>query len=169
MQSEELYLRSAILSDMDMLFELANDETVRNNSFHTAPISYDEHKEWFRKMMEDDSQLQFILMLASQPIGQVRLTVDSGIAEISYSIIPEKRGMGYGKRIICLIKELVYKEYPDIYKLTARVKPENVASIYCFEENGFCETYEQYEFNMEGYCERKETQEKHFGGVSSYI
>ena len=159
MQNKELYLRPAVPSDMDMLFELANDETVRKNAFHMAPISYGEHMEWFRKMMEDDSQLQFILMSANQPIGQIRLTVDNGIAEIGYSIIQGKRGMGYGKKLICLVKELVYKEYPYIYKLTARVKTKNAASIRCVEENGFFETYKQYEFEMVEYCEERETQE----------
>lgn len=165
MQNGELYLRPVVPSDIDMLFKLANDESVRKNSFHTASISYDEHREWFRKMMEDDSQLQFIVMSSSQPIGQIRLKVDDGSAEIGYSIIPEKRGMGYGKKVIWLIKELVHKEYPDIYRLTARVKPENAASIYCFEENGFSEIYDQYEYNMEGYRVEREAQEKDFGGI----
>ena len=148
MQSEELYLRAAIPSDMDMLFRLANDETVRNNSFHTAPISYEEHIEWFRKMMEDDSQLQFVIMADGQPIGQIRLTLDGDNAEIGYSIIPEKRGIGLGGEAIHLIKTLVRREYPYIRKLTAYVKPENVASIYCLEENGFRETYRHYELVM---------------------
>lgn len=149
MQSEELYLRAAIPSDVDMLFRLANDEMVRKNSFYTALISYDEHREWFRKMMEDDSQLQFILMSSSQPIGQIRMAVDGDNAEIGYSIIPEKRGMGYGREAIRLIKVLVCREYPSIHKLTARVKPENVASIYCLEENGFRETCQHYELDIE--------------------
>lgn len=90
MQTENLFLRKVLSSDMDMLFQLANDETVRSNAFHTSPISYDEHREWFRNVLEDSSQLQFILMSENQPVGQIRLTVDGNQAEIAYSIIPEE-------------------------------------------------------------------------------
>lgn len=169
MQNGELYLRSAMPSDMDMLFELANDEAVRKNAFHMAPISYEEHKEWFRKMMEDDSQLQFILMSGSLPIGQIRLTRDGESAEIDYSIISEKRGMGYGKKMVQLMKEMIHREYPSIQKLTAKVKPSNAASIYCFEENGFQEIFEQYEFDMAIYQEAARLADDNCGGVRSCI
>ncbi len=164
MQKEELYLREAMLSDIDMLFKLANDETVRKNAFHMAPISYGEHKEWFGRMIEDDSQLQFILMSGSLRVGQIRLTLNGDSAEIDYSIVSEKRGMGYGKKMVQLIKGLLHTRYPSIQKLTAKVKPSNAASIYCFEENGFQETYEQYEFNMAAYQEEVELIDDNYSG-----
>lgn len=154
MQENTIYLRQAVSSDMDMLFQLANDEAVRKNSFHMSSISYEEHREWFQNMMADSSQHQFILMSCDQPVGQVRLSVHGSQAEINYSILPEKRGMGYGKAILQLVKDLVRQEYPDIEKLIGKVKPTNAASIFCFEEKGFVETYEQYEFDMKDY--RKE-------------
>lgn len=164
MQENTLYLRQVVSSDMDMLFRLVNDETVRKNSFHTSAISYEEHREWFDQVMLDSSQHQFILMSCDQPVGQVRLSIHGSQAEIGYSILPEKRGMGYGKAILQSVKDLVWQEYPNIEKLIGKVKPTNAASIFCFEENGFRETYEQYEFDMKDYRKESKTAQKNSGG-----
>lgn len=37
------YLRDAVERDVDLLFQWANDESVRKNSFSTQDISYNDH------------------------------------------------------------------------------------------------------------------------------
>ena len=145
MQEKKLFLREAEPSDLDLLFEWANNEFVRQNAFHTK-------------------QIHFILYLGDEPVGQARLTVNMEEAEIDYSIAVEKRGMGYGKELIRLVQDIVYNEYASIKKLTAKVKASNAASIYCFRKNGFSEVYHQYEYEMAEHRPEKNIEPEISGG-----
>lgn len=149
-----LFLRKAEYSDMDLLYVWANDPVVRENSFKTDAIPYDNHVKWFNKMMEDESVLQFILMNNNTPVGQIRLNVDKDVAEIGYSIAKEYRGKGYGHRIIQLVSSIVNKQYPDIKKLVAKVKPNNIDSNRIFLNEGFDLEYSCYVLNV-GECKEK--------------
>lgn len=151
MSEKRFFLREAQPSDLDLLFKWANDELVRRNAFNTKKIPYEEHKKWFKKLLDDSSQVQFIMLLENEPVGQARLSVNMEEAEIDYSIAVEKRGMGYGKILIQLVQEAVYNKYTSIKKLTAKVKMSNMASICCFRKNGFSEIYSQYEYDMMEY------------------
>lgn len=146
-----LYLRSVQPEDIDLLFKWANDETVRANGFHMDQIPYEEHRRWFEKMLSDDHQIQYILMSGDDAVGQVRLSIEAHSAEVHYSIAQEERNKGYGKIAIQLIQNEIYNKYPNVQKVTAKVKPTNTASIRCFERNGFLETCIQYELNKENF------------------
>ena len=87
------YLRETTEDDADLLFEWTNDASVRENSFSTDEISYDEHIRWFHHMLADDTIRQYIYMHEGEPAGQIRITIDGQTAEIGYSICKEKRGM----------------------------------------------------------------------------
>lgn len=153
-----LYLRNALPEDVRLLFKWANDEATRANAFTSRRISYEEHLAWFDNVMNNPNEVQYILMLSGideekeEPIGQIRLSISSGNcknAEIEYSISKAKRGKGYGKAIISLIKDKVMEEYPFVEKLIAKVKPSNVASFYCFTKNGFVEKFQQLECDID--------------------
>ena len=144
-----LFLRKAEYSDMDLLFGWANDSTVRSNSFNTASIPYEDHVSWFNKMMENDQILQFIMMDETTPVGQIRLNIDDDEAEIGYSIAKEYRGKGYGQRIIQLVSRVVKEQYPNIKKLVAKVKYNNIASNKVFQNEGFNLDYSFYVFNVD--------------------
>ncbi len=134
-------LRKAVMEDMDLIYEWANDPVVRQNSFHSDPIPYEVHKAWFQRIMSDASVLQFIMMEEDIPVGQIRLNVDDDEAEISYSIGDTFRGKGYGHKILQLIAELVKKEYPEIRNLIAKVKPGNDPSNKLFETENYEMSY----------------------------
>ena len=85
------YLRETTEDDADLLFEWTNDASVRENSFSTDEISYDEHIRWFHHMLADDTIRQYIYMHEGEPAGQIRITIDGQTAEIGYSICKEKR------------------------------------------------------------------------------
>ena len=121
-------LREATIKDRDLLFEWANDPETRRASFRTEKIGYEEHCRWFERILSDKNELQFILMNQDEPVGQVRLTLEGKNAVVSYSIAPDKRGLGYGKEIIRLTQDLV-RERSDIRRLVAQVKPSNLASV----------------------------------------
>jgi folate-dependent phosphoribosylglycinamide formyltransferase PurN/RimJ/RimL family protein N-acetyltransferase len=151
-----LFLRKVTNEDIDLLFTWANEASTRLNSFCSAQIAYEEHKEWFKSIVNSAEQWQYILMCDSKAIGQVRLLIKDCEAEINYSISEPYRGCGHGNEIIRLIKQKVRDEFPYVSKLIAKVKPSNVASIYCFEKNQFEEKFRQYEYIMENYKQRSE-------------
>ena len=80
------YLRNATIEDRDLLFEWANDAVVRKNSFSTEKISYEEHVNWYNKILDRDDCVQYIYMDGDCPVGQVRITLKDDEAEIGYSI-----------------------------------------------------------------------------------
>lgn len=143
-----IYLREAAQADMDLLFSWANDPLVRKNSFRSDPISYEDHVKWFNRIMEDNNVLQFILLDDDIPVGQIRLNLCNGDAEIGYSIIADYRGKGYGHRILQLIKQKIQMDYPCIKKLTAKVKPGNIASKKLFENEGYEMKYVCYSLEI---------------------
>ncbi len=142
------YLRKAVPSDVDLLYEWANEPEVRKNSFCSNRIDYREHVEWFDRMMSDTNVAQYIMMLDQTPIGQIRLALAGDTAEISYSISPKERKKGYGELIIGLSMDKVIEDYPHIKRVTGKVKPQNDASIKCFLQNGFRENYCFFEHEL---------------------
>ena len=141
-------LREATSQDMDLLYEWANDSLVRKNSFNQKPISYNDHKIWFEKMMCNPDTKQFILLVDKKPVGQARITIDGEKAEIGYSIASDERGKGYGHSIINLLVDKVSSDYANITCLVAKVKPENGASRRLFESEKFENTFLCYELNI---------------------
>ena len=142
------YLRLVTSDDMDLLFEWANDDSVRKNSFSSEKILYESHKKWFAKLLEREDCRQYIYCVDDEPVGQVRVTAEGERAEIGYSICAEKRGMGYGKRMLHLVAEQVNKDLPQVQTLMGRVKPENIASSKVFLDLGYEEAYRQYEIRI---------------------
>lgn len=143
-----VYLRGATEKDMDLLYEWANDPDVRNNSFSSDLIMYEDHKKWFRRIMSDDSVIQYILMDDEVPVGQIRLNVNDSEAEIGYSISASYRGQGYGHIILELAMQEVRTQNPCIRRLVAKVKPDNLASRGLFEKEGYKMKYAYYTMDV---------------------
>lgn len=142
---EKLYLRSATVDDMNILFDWANEPSVRKNSFNTNNISIDEHKAWLERVLADMHTKLFILQEDDNPVGQVRLALKDGKWQISYSIAPAYRGQGYGKIILRLAEnELIHRGHTG-EKLYAEVKKDNIASQRIFKKLGYSETTSQHE------------------------
>jgi RimJ/RimL family protein N-acetyltransferase len=132
-----LYLRKAELVDLDMYYNWANDPVVRSNSFNTEQIPYEDHVIWFNEAIKRDDVALFVLMDDDMPVGQIRINISDAVAEISYSIASEFRGKGYGGKIVSLLIERIREEMPEIKTVSARVKPDNLASMKVFEKIGF--------------------------------
>ena len=121
----KIRLRKADLDDMMILYRWVNEPSVRANSFHSELISFEEHKWWFERVMNDPNVLIFILMLDEKPIGQVRLAFDCGMYLIDYSIDFKYRRQGFGTIILQLIEGQILD---DEVTLVGRVKKNNVSS-----------------------------------------
>lgn len=146
---DNFYLRDVCDEDMDLLYKWANDPVVRQNAFHTEPISYEEHKNWFQRILKDEECVQYIFLKDNEPVGQIRFNIKADEAVIGYSVAPEMRGKGYGKTLLEMGTEKFIKTYPHIKKVVGQVKKENMASKKCFTDIGFKEVFTQFELYNE--------------------
>lgn len=145
---ESGYLRLVAETDVDILFDWANEPAVRKNSFSSKTICYEEHKKWFEKLLENKNCRQYIYMYEGKEIGQARITVNGEEAEIGYSICAKMRGQGHGSKLLELVYRQVQQDFPRVQKLIGNVKPENTASQKAFVKAGFEETYIAFEMQM---------------------
>ncbi|MBQ8031410.1 MAG: GNAT family N-acetyltransferase [Butyrivibrio sp.] len=130
----KIFLRRATMEDALDILRWRNDETSRANSFTKDVIDLDSHKKWLSKKLSQKDCHMFIMMDGQDKVGNIRVDVTDDAGEISYLIAPEKRGRGYGKKIIALIE----KEMPDEVKtLMGLTLKTNDASGRCFLASGY--------------------------------
>lgn len=134
---ENIFLRRGIQEDVMFLFKLANDKECKNNSLNPHEITLEEHMKWFKEMLLSNTQRQYILMDGSQSVGQGRLEIIGDSCRISYSIIPERRGQGYGKCLIQLLNQTIPKDFSNCICCFGEVLKKNIASQKIFDELGY--------------------------------
>lgn len=138
MLSANLQLRRASFQDCDLLWEWANEASVRAASFHSEAISRDEHREWFAsKLRAENARIYVAEDQSGSAVGQFRVewrTTDE--AAVHVSIAAEKRGLGIGGELIRRAMEMASRETAT-RRFHAYIKPENKASLRAFEKAGF--------------------------------
>ncbi|ABW20042.1 GNAT family N-acetyltransferase [Alkaliphilus oremlandii] len=120
-------------NDCDLIFEWANDETVRNNSFNSNTIEYEEHVKWFDEKLKSTDSIMHIFEVNNVSVGLIRLDrFDDKSFLINYSIAKEHRGRGYATYLLQLIKDKYKTNF-----LIGKVKSTNSASIKAFMKAGY--------------------------------
>ncbi|MCP3930697.1 MAG: UDP-2,4-diacetamido-2,4,6-trideoxy-beta-L-altropyranose hydrolase [Bacteroidetes bacterium] len=145
MQIGEIKLRKAVQSDCKLLWQWVNDPKVRQSSFNSCIISWEEHVEWFQTKLRDFESYIFIAEDETEtPFGQIRFDVSNFIANISYSVQHEYRGSGFGETILRIgIQKLVdFIKQPISFQ--GKVKIENIVSQRIFEKVGFSEVNDEH-------------------------
>jgi RimJ/RimL family protein N-acetyltransferase len=135
----EEYLRKVDYSDMELLYQWANDPRVRANAFSSALIPFDVHQKWFSEKLASQNVLIFVYHCEGKDIGQIRLDIENNIAIIDYSIDSIFRGKGYGYKMMRLVEKKIGSEYPKIKLLQAQVKYTNSTSINIFRKLNYIE------------------------------
>ncbi|MGQ9874540.1 MAG: UDP-2,4-diacetamido-2,4,6-trideoxy-beta-L-altropyranose hydrolase [Chloroflexus sp.] len=138
MRGVKMYLRNVRESDCRILWQWANDQTVRENSFSSRLISWEEHLSWFTSKINDDKCVFYMVENdRGIPIAQVRFeTTGSDDAIISVSVAEEHRGKGYGHLIINHASRKLLQT-TNIKVVHAYIKPNNVSSLRAFERAGY--------------------------------
>ena len=127
-------IRKVAYGDEKLLFNWANDKSVRKNAISANEILWEDHIKWFNaKLISSDNEM-YILEKVGKPVGQIRYDRKDDYFLIDYSIDQEYRGMGYGKKIL-------KKTLPFItefkMKIRAIVKSDNLGSIKVFNALNF--------------------------------
>lgn len=118
-----LQLRPAGWEDADLLLAWRNDPATRQASRSTQKISASEHRKWLAEILSDENRQLFIAREGGFPVGTVRADRTENGWELSWTVAPEARGKGLGKRMVSALSDRIKDP------VTARVKKENLASV----------------------------------------
>jgi len=131
-----LKMRDAKKEDVNLYLSWANDPGVRQNSFESEPIVFENHLKWFyRKLNSDLSQL-YVFEVLGRPVGQFRIDKIGNDWIIDYSVDNSFRRLGVGKEMINHF--IMSESYNSLDgHLKAAVKLSNIASQRVFEQLGF--------------------------------
>lgn len=137
-ETNGFYLRKAVETDSEMVYNLSNDPDVRQNSINTRPIEWDGHKEWFaNKISQNDYLFYLVFDKKDNFIGQIRFELNEDSAITSISISSNFRGKGLSKKIIKSGCAKIFAEFHSVKKIIAFIRPENNVSINSFTSSGF--------------------------------
>lgn len=136
----QLLMRLAELSDVDLYYKWANDLLVRQNSFNSEEINYQQHVNWFTNKL-NSSECYFFLFLNYQniPVGQIRIDESNNEKIIGISIDENFRGKGYGVEMLNMACFHYLSKFPN-EEIIAYIKENNIASINQFSKAGFSYT-----------------------------
>jgi len=133
----ELYYRFANLDDLHLYYKWANDKLVRENSFHSEPVIFEQHVNWFySKVNSENCFLYLFINNAHIPVGQVRIEIVDKEAVIGISIDKKFRGKSLGTKMLLQSSNDFFNK-KSFRKIIAYVKKENVASYLIFKNAGF--------------------------------
>jgi L-amino acid N-acyltransferase YncA len=131
-------IRNASSAECELYWYWVNDPYVRQGAFDTELISWKDHQEWFKKILNNSSSTLFIVESNMGPIGQVRFEKSGRYFKIDFSIARHLRGMGFGERLLSEgIKSFLENNKGSI--LVSEVKEGNQASMKIFQNLGFRE------------------------------
>lgn len=71
----------------------------------------------------------YIVRRESDYLGMISLIILDGKPYLTIGIIPERRGMHYGKNILKEYIEYIFHEYPEYYQVFVSINPHNEKSI----------------------------------------
>ncbi|MBT9311370.1 UDP-2,4-diacetamido-2,4,6-trideoxy-beta-L-altropyranose hydrolase [Leptothoe kymatousa] len=141
LQNQRLRLRNIQKKDCSLIWQWANDPDVRNSSFSSKIIPWEEHVQWFNSKQQAITCVFYIALDKHDvPIGSIRFDISNNNAVISLSIQKEKRNQGYGTELIKLGTSQFWKNHSKINLVTAYIQINNQASLKAFIKAGFQET-----------------------------
>lgn len=132
-----LKLRDVTDLDRELIWQWANDEDSRLASYSQAYISWNEHTQWFDSVQKWKNHKFYIAVNESDgPVGQIRFAIEGDGAIVSFSVSPNFRRKGYGKKILVRATRKLFNE-TNIKQISAYIKSENVQSLKVFQKAGF--------------------------------
>jgi len=132
---EALAVRRATARDRAFLYRLANDPTVRAQSFNSAEIAWEDHVAWFADKISDPNTHLYILTAHGLAVGVIRFDISGPTATLNYALEAVGRGRKWGAVLVQLgLYELATVWTGEVH---AAVKADNLASRLIFEKLGF--------------------------------
>jgi len=144
----EVTIREASPEDCKQTWLLSNDREVRENSFNTEPIVFENHILWYKEKLASPDTAFYVLDVHGVIGGQIRYGRKGNAAEINYSVAPAFRGKGLGKALIeSTIDQACNRLRVD--RVLGIVKNFNNASIRTFLNAGFKKVRDENIHNLD--------------------
>lgn len=133
-----LTFRKATEADTQLYFDWANDSSVREQSFNSSVIDFENHKKWFESKLEDESCLLLVFQNEEKlNVGQIRIQKENGKeALIGISIAANHRGKGFAKEMLQIASDYFLASNSK-FLINAFIKETNLSSKHAFEKAGF--------------------------------
>lgn len=133
-----LTFQKATIADTKLYFDWANDPSVREQSYNSNTIDFENHKKWFESKVNDCSCLMLIFQNEEKlNIGQIRIQKENEEeALIGISIASDYRGKGYSKDMLQIASDFFLNSNPT-FIVNAYIKQANLSSRFAFEKAGF--------------------------------
>ncbi len=135
--AEDLAVREASYEDMYEVYRLSNEREVREFSFNSGEIPFEEHKRWFVQKLKDRNSLLLVAELGVVFIGQVRFDIKENEAVVSISLKKDYRGIGVGKHVLRKAISYLKSHALDVNLVRAYIMKDNLSSRNFFREVGF--------------------------------
>ncbi len=137
LDEDRLELRSATLEDAVQIWRLANDPTVRANSFRAEPIPLKDHMQWYQHKLSSPDTRIWVLEIGGIVAAQIRYDrISPDTAELHFSVAAAFRGKGLGTKMLTRTWQRCCKEL-DVRRVLGVAFLQNAASIRAFEKAGF--------------------------------
>jgi RimJ/RimL family protein N-acetyltransferase len=135
---KHLCFREAEFEDVDDYFKWLNDSEVRNQSYNSNVVRFQDHVKWFESKIKDNAVLLLIFQnFEKQNIGQVRIQkTGNKEALIGISIDKNHRGNNYASKALKIASEYFLGLNPN-FIINAFIKIENTKSEKAFKKAGF--------------------------------
>jgi RimJ/RimL family protein N-acetyltransferase len=133
-------IRRATIQDADLLLKWRNDPLTRKANHTTHKVQSEEHITWLTKILNNPN---WKLMIAEEdgiPVGTVRMDYADGIYELSWTVAPEMRRRGIGKKMVSLVAQQI------VSPIRAKIYTSNVASVKIAEYCGMSYDREENDF-----------------------
>ena len=135
---ENYYLRKVKEKDIEAVFNLFNEDYVRDNSINKSKITWEDHVKWFRSVINSTDNIFFVVTdYQDQFLGQIRYKVENHSAIVSIGLCQEIRGKGLAKKLLMDSIKLIAEENDGVNNVIAYILEQNVASQKVFEQVDF--------------------------------
>ena len=105
----EVRLRPATIADAELLFVWRNDPLTRQQSIRTQPVEWESHLAWLAASLQNPDRQLFIaeqalpVEQATVVLGTVRADKMDEEYELSWTVAPEQRGNGWGRKMVAAL------------------------------------------------------------------
>jgi len=130
-------IRIACQDDMEQLFEWRNHPTIREASRTQKVINWEEHKNWFAKVLLSSDKKLLICSHDGVTVGVVRFDIQSDAAEVSIYLDPNIKESGLGHDVLLNAECWLAANRPEIFKVRAEVLMNNKKSQHFFLEASY--------------------------------
>jgi spore coat polysaccharide biosynthesis protein SpsF len=132
----DIKVRRATAADIQAVFVLSNQRSIREKSFRNTSIGWPEHVEWFDRILKDPNCSFYVAEVDGRIAAQVRFSRDGELALVSISVSQDCRRKGVGRQMF----QMALKDFKSGHpydRIVAKIKPENLQSMSFFQGLGF--------------------------------